>query len=179
MNTTSLSMRMCDMMGSMGLGAEKLLLQILPMSFSSLEMVNRGIDSRGSDSRGNIRIIGWWQTLSNEWILRSWKIRIMVVKLPFMLLALHCKEMDRDTSSNPICWKDMALLAFDAEMQVLEWMKTALEKSDCMFRSYAYPGHMCVEFLIIREVSFGFLVRRDGPDSNLGRKVAESSDLCV
>jgi hypothetical protein len=53
----------------------------------------------------------------------------------------------------------MALLAFDAEMQVLERMKTALEKSDCMFRSYVYPGHVFVEFLIIREVLFGFLVR--------------------
>lgn len=73
----------------------------------------------------------------------------------------------------------MALLAFDAETQVLERMKTALEKSDCMFRLYVYPGHVFVEFLIIREVSFWFLVRRDNPDSNLGRKVAEGSDLRV
>jgi hypothetical protein len=73
----------------------------------------------------------------------------------------------------------MALLAFDAETQVLERMKMALEKFDCMFRLYVYPEHVFVEFLIIREVLFGFLVRQDDPDSNLGRNVAESGDLCV
>ena len=102
MNATLLSMRMCNMMGSTGLGAEQPLLQILLMSFSSLEMVNMGIDLRGSNSHGNIRIIRWRQTLSNKWILRSWKIRIMVVKLLFMLLTLHCKGMDPDKSSNPM-----------------------------------------------------------------------------
>jgi hypothetical protein len=56
-------------------------------------------------------------------------------------------------------------------------MEMALEKSDSMFRPYAYPGHVFVEFLIIREVSFQLLIWRNNPDIDLARTSEKTSKM--
>ena len=100
---------------------------------------------------------------------------IRLVIWSFISLTLHCKQMDSNTSRNPICGDFVPISIPYSDTQVFQWGKPAFKKANSMFQVNADDWDVVVEDVVLGKVTFRPFVWCDNPLTNLYMKQTKLS----